>query len=58
MDDKKIIKLNIDSKKKKNDSDKKDKRFFSLQTNPIIQKMLFESINNKKGKFSLKDLFR
>lgn len=58
MDKKKLVELNIKKNKEKNDVGKNDNRSFDLHTNPIVQKMLLENINNKKGKFSLKDLFR
>ncbi len=57
MDDKKIIKLKTEQKEKE-ESDKKQTASFSLHTNPIIKKMLFLNMNNKKDKFSLKDWFR
>ena len=58
MDEKNLLKLNIKQNKEKNDPDNKNNRSFSLHTNPIIQKFLIENTTSKKGKFSLKDLFR
>ena len=58
MDEKKLFQLNIKKDKEKNESEAKDNRYFSLHTNPIIQKMFVDNLVNKKGKFSLKDLFR
>ena len=57
MDKDKILKINTDVKQ--NDEQIKEKAHnLSFQTNPIIQKMLFFNLNNKKGKFKFKDLFR
>ncbi len=57
MDKDKILKINTDVKQ--NDEQVKEKAHnLSFQTNPIIQKMLFLNLNNKKGKFKFKDLFR
>ncbi len=57
MSEDKILKINIDVKQ--NDEQVKEKAHnLSFQTNPIIQKMLFLNLNNKKGKFKFKDLFR
>ncbi len=58
MDEKNIIKLNIKNNMEKIEKKENANQSFSFQTNPIIQKMLLSNINNKKGKFSLKDLFR
>ena len=58
MDEKNIIKLNIKNNIEKIEKKENANQSFSFQTNPIIQKMLLSNINNKKGKFSLKDLFR
>lgn len=30
----------------------------SFQTNPILKEMLVTNINNKKNKFSIKDIFK
>lgn len=57
MDDKKIIKLNIE-KKNKEESEKKQTSSFSLHTNPILKKMLLNNTEVKKNKFSLKDWFK
>ncbi|MBQ9246639.1 hypothetical protein IJ182_10275 [bacterium] len=57
MDDKKIINLNID-KTKKEEPAQKQASSFSFHTNPILKKMLVDNLNNKKGKFSLKDWFK
>ena len=57
MDDKKIIKLKT-VKKEKEVSENKQTASFSFHTNPILKKMLFLNINNKKDKFSLKDWFK
>ncbi|HIS89057.1 TPA: hypothetical protein IAA87_06525 [Candidatus Avigastranaerophilus faecigallinarum] len=57
MDKDKILYINTEVKK--NDEQNKEKaRSLGVQTNPIIQKMLFFNLNNKKGKFKFKDLFR
>ncbi len=58
MDENKIVKLFnfVDEKKEK--SEKQKTSPFSFQTNPIIQRMLLCNIQNKKGKFNLKDLFK
>ena len=56
MDDKKIIKLNIE-KTNKEESENKQTSSFSLHTNPILKKMLLSNTEDKKGKFSLKDWF-
>lgn len=58
MDENNIIKLNIKKNKEKIEKKENANQSFSFQTNPIIQKMLLSNINNKKGKFSFKDLFR
>ena len=51
--------LHINKEVKKNDEQIREKaQSLPFQTNPIIQKMLFYSLNNKKGKFKFKDLFR
>ena len=44
MDEYKIVKLDIKTQ--------------SEETNPILQKMFVVNMNNKKGKFSLKDILR
>lgn len=59
MDEKKLFILNTDTNKKKGDTPKeKECRSFSFHTNPILKEMLIKNVTNKKGKFSLKDLFR
>ncbi len=55
MDDKKVIKLNINNEKKEEPA---KQQVSSFSTNPILKKMLISNTNNKKGKFSFKDLFR
>lgn len=55
MDDKKIIKLNINKTEKEEPA---KKQVSSFSTNPILKKMLVFNLENKKNKFSLKDLFR
>ena len=57
MDENKIIKLNIEQKNKE-ESEKKQTSSFSLHTNPILKKMFLSNMENKKGKFSLKDWFK
>ena len=57
MDNEKIEKLEIKNNKKE-EPVKKQASSFSFQTNPILKKMLFVNINNKKDKFSLKDWFK
>lgn len=58
MDENKIVKLNI----KKQTEEKEEKKIQQNQsffhTNPILQKMFIANMNNKKGKFSIKDLFK
>lgn len=56
MDKNKILEMNIT--KEKEEFKKTVAPSFSLHTNPLIQKMLFLNLNNKKGKFKFKDLFR
>lgn len=57
MDKNKILQFNTDVKKNNEQINEKAHNF-SFQTNPILQKMLFFNLNNKKGKFKFKDLFR
>lgn len=57
MDKNKILQFNTDVEKN-NEQIKEKSHNFSFQTNPILQKMLFFNLNNKKGKFKFKDLFR
>jgi len=58
MDDKKLYSIKIE-KEKDNKKITETKSFsFGFQTNPILQKMLLSNLNNKKGKFSFKDLFK
>ncbi len=57
MNEDKILKINTEINKNKESIQKKTCSM-DLQTNPIIQKMLFFNLNNKKGKFKFKDLFR
>lgn len=58
MDKEKIIKFDI--KTSEAESEKLNQPLFHnyFQTNPILQKMLLCNINNKKGKFQFKDLFK
>lgn len=58
MDNGKIIKLNIKQQntEKEQSSEKMKKSLF--QTNPLLKKMFFANIDNRKNKFSIKDLFR
>lgn len=58
MDENKIVELNIQNKISKEKLEQKQKFNFSLQTNPILQKMFLTNMNNKKDKFKFKDLFR
>ncbi len=57
MEDKKIIRLQIENSKKE-EPEKKQASSFSLHTNPILKKMFLENTNTKKTKFSLKDWFK
>ncbi|MBQ8886800.1 MAG: hypothetical protein IJY61_03775 [Candidatus Gastranaerophilales bacterium] len=57
MDENKIVELNT-NKKEEVKNEKEEKFRFSLQTNPILQKMLLANANSKKDKFKFKDLFR
>ena len=58
MDENKIVKLDIKTQNEEKSSENKKVRQNLFQTNPILQKMLFVNMNNKKGKFSLKDILR
>ena len=58
MEENKIVKLDI-KKQTCGEEEKKPQQKQSLfHTNPFLQKMFISNINNKKGKFSLKDLFK
>lgn len=57
MDENKILKM-YTLINKKEEPVKEKAPSFSLQTNPIIQRMLLCNMNNKKDKFKFKDLFR
>ncbi len=58
MDEKKLFSIKTE-KEKDNKKITETKSFSSgFQTNPILQKMLLSNLNNKKGKFSFKDLFK
>ena len=58
MDENKVVELNIQNKSSEEKNEQKQKFNFSLQTNPILQKMFLTNMNNKKDKFKFKDLFR
>lgn len=58
MDENKVVELNIQNKGSEEKTEVKQKFNFSLQTNPILQKMFLTNMNNKKDKFKFKDLFR
>ena len=58
MEKNKIIELNIEKTISEEKTEAKQKFNFSLQTNPILQKMFLTNMNNKKDKFKFKDLFR
>lgn len=58
MDENKVVELNIKEKISEEKLEEKQKFNFSLQTNPILQKMFLTNMNNKKDKFKFKDLFR
>lgn len=58
MDENKVVELNIQNKTSEEKTEEKQKFNFSLQTNPILQKMFLTNMNNKKDKFKFKDLFR
>lgn len=58
MDKNKVVELNIQNKGSEEKIEEKQKFNFSLQTNPILQKMFLTNMNNKKDKFKFKDLFR
>ncbi len=53
MDDNKIVELNI-----KKQEEPLTQKAPSLHTNPIMKRMLSYSFDDKKQKFTLKDLFR
>ena len=57
MNENKILEINTEINQNKESVQKKTCSI-DLQTNPIIKKMLFFNLNNKKGKFKFKDLFR
>ena len=58
MDENKIVKLDIPTQKEEKTSEPTKARQSLFQTNPILQKMFVVNMNNKKGKFSLKDILR
>lgn len=58
MDENKIVKLDIKAQKEDKTSETQKVRQSFFQTNPILQKMFIVNMNNKKGKFSLKDILR
>ena len=58
MDENKIVKLDIKTQNEEKTSEKQNVRQSFFQTNPILQKMFVVNMNNKKGKFSLKDILR
>ncbi|MCD7779283.1 MAG: hypothetical protein LUH05_01255 [Candidatus Gastranaerophilales bacterium] len=58
MDDKKIIKLNLEQENTEKQITQKDKKQKIFQSNPLLKKMFVSNIENKKGKFNFKDLFR
>lgn len=66
MDENKIVKLNIEQSNslcKESESfceskEKKNKHSNSLHSNPILKKILFNSLVEKNNKFTLKDLFK
>lgn len=55
--DEKIIKLNINNQTEKNVPFPPKPKEHLFHTNPILQKMFLTNMFNKKGKFSIKDLF-
>ena len=58
MDEEKIIKLQTETKKSGKKTDIVVQKKVLYQTNPILQEMLVENVNNKKNKFKIKDLFK
>ena len=58
MDENKIVKLDIKTQNEEKTSEPQKVRQSFFQTNPILQKMFVLNMNNKKGKFSLKDILR
>ncbi len=58
MDENKIVKLFNYADEKKEKPKNQEASPFSFQTNPIIQRMLLYSLQNKKSKFNFKDLFK
>ncbi len=58
MDEEKIIKLQTETKKSGKKTDNVVQKKGLYQTNPILQEMLVENVNNKKNKFKIKDLFK
>lgn len=58
MDDKKIVKLDIKPSDAEQKIPHKTVNNSLSQTNPILQKMFFANLVNKKNKFNFKDLFR
>ena len=57
MDEEKIVKLNTD-KKIERDKVSENQQKKSLQTNPILQRMILATLKTKNMKFKFKDLFR
>ena len=58
MDKNKLIKLFEFMKNNKNKKPETSWASCSFHTNPIIQRMFFGNMLNKKDKFTFKDLFR
>ena len=56
--DEKIINLNIDKKNNEKNIEKNISQKSFFHSNPILQQMFLLNLNNKKGKFKFKDLFR
>ncbi len=49
---------NFEEEKQKEKPVNKQASSAPFQTNPILKEMLVTNINNKKSKFSIKDIFR
>lgn len=58
MDKKKIIKLDIKPSDVEQKAPCQTVNNNLSQTNPILQRMFFANLVNKKNKFNFKDLFR
>ncbi len=58
MEDKKILKLNLKQKNIEEQISDRNEKKQSYQTNPLLKTMFVSNIQNKKGKFDFKNLFK